>query len=47
MNESDGKLIILVRGLRTLEPNIASVLLAIYFDPQGFSLIEIGDRSGR
>jgi hypothetical protein len=38
----DGKLIILVRGLRTFAHSAALVLLAIYLDLQGFSLFEIG-----
>lgn len=38
----DGQLIILVRGLRTFAHSTISVLLAIYFDLQGFSLLEIG-----
>jgi MFS family permease len=38
----DGKLIIAARGLRTFAHSAASVLLAIYFDLQGFSLVEIG-----
>lgn len=38
----DGKLIILIRGLRTFAHSAASVLLAIYLDLQGFSLSEIG-----
>jgi hypothetical protein len=38
----DGKVIIAVRGLRTFAHSAASVLLAIYLDLQGFSLVEIG-----
>ncbi len=38
----DGKLLILIRGLRTFAHSAASVLLAIYFDLQEFSLVEIG-----
>jgi MFS family permease len=38
----DGKLIVAVRGLRTFAHSAASVLLAIYLDLQGFSLVEIG-----
>ena len=38
----DGKLIIAVRGVRTFAHSAASVLLAIYLDLQGFSLVEIG-----
>jgi VIT1/CCC1 family predicted Fe2+/Mn2+ transporter len=37
----DGKLIILVRGLRTFALSTVSVLLAIYFDLQGFSLVQM------
>jgi MFS family permease len=38
----DGKLIIVARALRTFAHSAASVLLAIYFDLQGFGLFEIG-----
>jgi MFS family permease len=38
----DGKLIIVVRGVRTFAHSAASVLLAIYLDLQGFGLFEIG-----
>jgi MFS family permease len=38
----DGKLIIAVRGVCTFAHSAASVLLAIYFDLQGFGLFEIG-----
>lgn len=38
----DGKLLIGVRGVRTFAHSAASVLLAIYLDLLGFSLVEIG-----
>jgi hypothetical protein len=40
--DRDGKRIIAARGLRTFAHSAASVLLAIYLDLQGFSLVEIG-----
>ena len=38
----DGKLIILARGLRTFAQGSIAVLLAIYLDKLGFSLVQIG-----
>jgi MFS family permease len=38
----DGKLIILARGLRTFVQGSVSVILAIYLDMLGFSVIQIG-----
>ncbi len=39
---SDGKLLMLARGLRTVAQGIIAVLLAIYLDKLGFSLAQIG-----
>jgi MFS family permease len=40
--QRDGKLIILARGLRTFVQGAVSVLLAIYLDGMGFTLVQIG-----
>ena len=38
----DGKLLIAVRGLRTFSHSAVTVLVAIYLDLMGFSLVEVG-----
>jgi MFS family permease len=40
--DGDGKLLIGVRGLRTFSHSAVTVLVAIYLDLQGFSLVEVG-----
>ena len=40
--DRDGKLLIAVRGLRTFSHSAVTILVAIYLDLQGFSLVEVG-----